>query len=134
MKENNQKLAEEWIKLADEDLKFAKSSFDKFDKFYSHICVQAHQATEKYLKGFLVFYKKEFPKIHDLPYFVKECAKIDKEFNEYLDFCKKITDYYIYLRYPVTLPPRRREEAKEAIEIAEEIGKLVKIKIKESKI
>lgn len=126
---NNRVLAREWIKLANDDLKFAKSSFDEFDEFYSHICVQTHQATEKYLKGFLVFYKKDFPKIHDLPYFVKQCAKIDKEFNAYIDFCKKITDYYLYLRYPVTLPPRTKEEAKEAIEIAEKICQLVKIKI-----
>jgi len=126
---NNEELVKEWIKLAEEDLKFARASFKEFDAFYSHICVQAHQATEKYLKGFLVFHQKEFPKIHDLSYFVNECAKIDKEFNKYLEFCKKITDYYIYLRYPVTFPPRTKEEAKEAIEIAEKIGKLVKSKI-----
>ncbi|MBU4298653.1 HEPN domain-containing protein [Patescibacteria group bacterium] len=126
---NNKKMAKEWFAIADNDIRFAKAAFEEFDDFYSHICIQAHQATEKYLKGFLIFHKKDFPKIHDLSYFVKQCAKIDKGFNEYLDFCKKITDYYIYLRYPVTLPPRTKTEAKEAIEIAETIGKLVKIKI-----
>ena len=131
MKRNNysdERLFKEWIKLADDDLSFAKASFKEFDKFYSHICIQAHQATEKYLKGFLIFHKKDFPKIHDLSYLVKECAKIDKDFNKYLDPCKKITDYYIYLRYPITLPPRTEKDAREAIEIAESIARLVKIK------
>ena len=135
-KENNNKTnnktntesVTEWFDIADDDIAFAKASFEEFDEFYSQMCIQAHQATEKYLKGFLVFHKKSFPKVHDLAYFIEQCSKIDKEFNEYLDFCKKITDYYIYLRYPVTLPPRTKEQAKEAIEIAENIGYLAKTK------
>lgn len=128
-KPNNKGLAKEWVKLADEDLKFAKVSFEEPGEFYSHICVLTHQATEKYLKSFLVFDQKEFLKIHDLSYLINECAKINKEFNKYSDSCKKITDYYIYLRYPVTLSPRTKDEAKEAIEIAENISRLVKKEI-----
>ena len=130
----DKKLFKEWFDLADDDLGFAKAAFDEFDEFYSQMCIQAHQATEKYLKGFLVFHKESFLKVHDLSYLVKQCAKINKEFDEYLDFCKKIADYYIYLRYPVTLPPRNRTEAEEAIGIAEEIGDLVKAKTKNSKV
>lgn len=124
----SKKLFKEWLDLADNDLGFAKAAFDEFDEFYSQICIQSHQAAEKYLKGFLMFHKKNFPRIHDLSYLVEQCAKIDKEFGEYSNLCKKITDYYIYLRYPVTLPPRTKAEAKEAIEIADQIGSLVKTK------
>jgi len=129
----DKKLFREWIDLADNDLGFARTAFNEFDRFYSQMCIQAHQATEKYLKGFLIFHEKNFPKIHDLSYLVKQCAKIDKEFKEHSDFCKRITDYYVYLRYPVTLPPRNRTEAEEAIEIAEEIGNLVKTKTNSNK-
>ena len=129
----DKKLFKERLDIADDDLGFAKAAFNEFDEFYSQMCVQAHQATEKYLKGFLVFHKKSFPKIHDLSYLVRQCAKIDKEFDEYSDFCKRIADYYVYLRYPAILPPRTRIEAEEAIETAEEIGNLVKTKTKGSK-
>lgn len=60
---------------------------------------------------------------------IEQCSNIDEDFDEYLEPCKKITDYYIYLRYPVTLPPRTKKEVKEAIEITEKIGKLARIKI-----
>jgi len=129
MSKDNNNLVQEWLDLADNDLGFAKAAFNDFDDFYSQMCIQAHQAVEKYLKGFLVANEKKFPKIHDLAYLITKCIEIDRCFEEYLDACNKITDYYIHLRYPVALPPRTKEEVKKAIEVAEDIGKLVKAKV-----
>ena len=133
MKKNlnhNRELTKEWLDIADNDLGFAKAAFNDFDDFYAQMCVQAHQAAEKYLKSFLVFHNVKFRRVHDLAHLVRECAKIDKDFKQRADDCEKITDYYAFLRYPAFLPARTKKEAKETIKIADDIGKLVKSKIK----
>ena len=134
MKNNNikkkLKLAEEWFEIGNQELGYAKAAFNDFDNFYSQMCVQCHQAVEKYLKGFLVYYDKKYPITHDLVRILRECAKIDENFLDFLSEVKTITDYYIELRYPVHYPARTKEDAQQAIEIAQRIKEFVLEKIK----
>lgn len=119
--ENKRKLAQEWFCIGIEDFKFAKSSFDDFDEFYSNICVQCHQAVEKYLKGYLVFRGIVFPYIHDLDKLLQICIKEQSGFKKFSDDVEKISGYYIVLRYPVHYKERQRRDAEEALEVAEKI-------------
>ncbi len=127
MKEkNNSKLAQEWFKIGQEELKFAKAAFEEFGAFYPQICFQCQQAVEKYLKGFLVYHQKTFPKIHDLFELIKLCSKIDKKF---LKFSKKAAvniQYYLVSRYPIEYSPATKKEAEEALKIATEIIEFTK--------
>jgi HEPN domain-containing protein len=121
MKKENFKQAKEWFVIGDDELGYAQAAFNDFDDFYGQMCVQAHQAIEKYLKGFLVYHDMRYPRTHDLTKLIKDCAKIDKKFLDFLDDCNKIADYYIELRYPVHYRERTKEEAGQAIEIARSI-------------
>lgn len=76
--ENNKKLSQEWFEIGENEFNFAKAGFEELDAFYPQICFLSQQAIEKYLKGFLIYNKKKFPKIHDLTELLKLCAKIDK--------------------------------------------------------
>lgn len=129
MKNRNLKQAMEWFNIGDNELGYARCAFNDFDDFYAQMCVQTHQAIEKYLKGFLIYHNQRYPFGHDLTKLIKECAKIDKDFLNFLDDCNKIADYYIELRYPVHYQEKTKTQAKEAISIAERIVKFVQNKI-----
>lgn len=128
---NNSKLAQEWFKIGEEEFKFGKSALEEFQAFYPQVCFQFQQAVEKYLKGFLVFQKKDFPKIHDLVELIKLCAKLDKDFLKFLEKTSILTQYYLISRYPIEYRPAGKKEAREAFEIAKEIINFVKEKKQE---
>lgn len=94
MPKNNLKLAKEWILKSRNDLKSAEILFKENGPTDS-LCFHCHQAVEKILKGFLVFNRREFPKVHDLIHLLNLCKKIDKSFNElenevpFLKSCQK---------------------------------------------
>lgn len=47
------KLVEEWLQRADDDLAYARVGFDE-TQLYANICFSCQQAFEKYLKTFLI--------------------------------------------------------------------------------
>ncbi len=85
---------------------------------------------EKFLKGILIFYKKEFPKIHDL--LELETLLIDQtpEIEELHSSLKLFNRYYIETRYPGDYPEFTKKEAEIAFKAALEIKKFVLEKIK----
>jgi len=123
---NNSKLAKEWFKIGEEEFKFAKSAFEDFDAFYPQICFQCQQAAEKYLKGFLVFHQKKFPKVHDLVELIKLCSKINKNFLKFSKKAAILSQYYLRSRYPIEYPAATKEEARQSFQIAKEIIKFIK--------
>ena len=80
---------------------------------------------EKILKGFLVFNKKEFPKIHDLIHLLNLCKKIDKNFNTLESKVSFLNRYYIESRYPPEITVYSKAECKEAIECIKKITQFV---------
>ncbi|PIR72615.1 MAG: hypothetical protein COU42_00670 [Candidatus Nealsonbacteria bacterium CG10_big_fil_rev_8_21_14_0_10_36_24] len=127
--QNNKKLAQEWFDIADNELGFARAGFKELESFYPQICFQCQQAVEKYLKGFLVYHKRKFPKIHDLTQLLKLCAKIDKNFLKFLEKTDTLSQYYLVSRYPIEYPPAKKEQAKEALNIAEDIINFIKVNL-----
>lgn len=131
MKQNNsEKLAKEWFRIGDNEFGFAKLAFEDFGSFYPQICFQCQQVTEKYLKGFLVYHQQKFHKIHDLTELSKLCAKIDKEFLNFLPKTDILSQYYLTSRYPLQYREAGKKEAKQALEIAKEIIEFIKIKLR----
>jgi len=120
-KKNNLKLAKEWFKIGKEELGFAKAAFEDLNAFYPQICFQCQQAVEKYLKGFLIYHQKTFPKIHDLVELIKICSKINKKFLKFSKKAAVLSQYYLTSRYPIEYPPAKKKEAKEALKIANKI-------------
>jgi len=127
--ENNKKLSREWFDIGDNELGFAQAGFEELEAFYPQICFQCQQAVEKYLKGFLVYNKRRFPKIHDLAQLLRLCAKIDKSFLKFLEETDILSQYYLVSRYPLEYPPARKEQAKEALDISTNIINFIREKI-----
>jgi len=126
---SNKILAGEWFRIGESEFNFAEASFEEFEAFYPQICFQCQQAVEKYLKGFLIYHKRKFPKIHDLTQLVRLCSKIDKEFLKFLKEANILSQYYLVSRYPIEYPPAKKREAEEALTIAKRIINFIKKKV-----
>jgi len=125
MKQNNSTIAKEWFRIGDEELNFAKASFEELNSFYPQICFQCQQAVEKYLKGFLAEHQKPFPKIHDLVNLTKLCSQINQDFNKFIDEANILSQYYLIVRYPLEYPVANKINAQQCLEIATKIIKFV---------
>lgn len=130
MKKTNSTNYEDWLEKGNHDLEDAKRLL-KNSGYTDTICFHAQQAVEKYLKGYLVYKRINPRNIHHLEELAKDCAKFDKEFLKLLDECLILTRYYIETRYPPLIPIEyTKEEAREAIKIAQEIVGFVKERLK----
>jgi|UniRef100_A0A7C4TXN1 HEPN domain-containing protein len=119
------KHSKEWIKKAENDLIVAKHSLTlKPVAPYDIICFHAQQCAEKYLKAYLVYKGIEFEKTHDLGELIGLASAEDNNFMELIDIAERLTDYAVDVRYPGIEEPTK-EEAKEAIEIAEKIKEFI---------
>lgn len=115
------KIVKEWFDRAEHNINGAEILF-KSGHYTDTIALLIHQATEKYLKGFLLFNGWQLEKIHDLERLVTEAMAFDANFEVYLDFARRTTAYYVEERYPpgpvVDYP---REEIEEALVTAKEM-------------
>lgn len=118
-----------WYTLAEEDLLWAKASFE--DKILRGACFAAQQAAEKALKAFLVSKNIATPKIHDLVALNQECVKQDSEFNQLEEACNLISPYYLSTRYPdvAQFEEFSEEQTKDMIAQAEKVLNFVRTKI-----
>ncbi|MDQ1284391.1 MAG: hypothetical protein QG620_739 [Patescibacteria group bacterium] len=130
MNTKNTEQFEEWRKRAEEDYGSAKMLLDN-NGFPSVICFHAHQAVEKYLKGYLAYNDFELEKTHELDVLLKKIIKIDEGFADLMEETVSLNDYYIEARYPTDLREDiSLEEAEEALEKAANVRDFVLSKIK----
>lgn len=118
----------EWFKKAQEDELSTKIIITEGGA-PTTACFLSQQIAEKYLKGLLVFYKKNFPKIHDLLELETLLLKIVPEIKEIHPDLEFLNRYYIETRYPGEYPQFTFKEAREAYEKALKIKKFVTEKI-----
>ena len=126
MQSNEYKL---WISKAEDNLLWAKDSFE--DGFYPLVCFLSQQAVELVLKGYL--YKKEIipAKTHNLINLFEICSKSGLKLSKNNNLgLNTLTDYYFESRYPDALEIELNNInlAKEALSLAQEIVKTVKLK------
>ncbi|HOW24681.1 MAG TPA: HEPN domain-containing protein [Bacteroidales bacterium] len=113
-----------WLLRANEDISVINSLVNAGAEDYtSSICFHAQQASEKFLKAFLVYHNINFPRTHDLDYLVIECQKINTEEFE-IDF-KSLTDFGVSLRYPDDFYIPDVKEALEYRDIAFNVKEIV---------
>lgn len=99
MKKEKAEYIKNWLFRANEDIAVIKDLTNFGTEYYtSTICFHAQQATEKFLKAFLVYHNVDFPRTHDTDYLIYECQKINSdEFN--IDLIN-LTDFGVSVRYP----------------------------------
>jgi len=84
------------------------------------------QATEKYLKGYLLGKGWELRRTHDLEIFLNEAMVHDSRFEKHLDYCIMIREFYVQERYPfIRSPPPPRSELESAVEAIREMVLLI---------
>lgn len=128
MLKNNLKFAKEWILKAQHDLDTAEI-LNKENGPTDSLCFHCQRATEKMLKGFLIFQKNEFPKIHDLILLLNLCKEIDDDFKELEDEASFLNRYYIETRYPPEIMDYSKKECKEALEATQKLTQFIVNKI-----
>ncbi|MEM3101641.1 MAG: HEPN domain-containing protein [Candidatus Nitrosotenuis sp.] len=92
------KITLKWLKQSEADLKAAKDSL--IDGNYEWSCFQSQQSGEKSLKAFL--YENGYTSIitHSLKELLKECSKINNDFNALSSDARTLDMFYIPTRYP----------------------------------
>ncbi|MEK9135263.1 MAG: HEPN domain-containing protein [Patescibacteria group bacterium] len=128
-KNGKKKLASEWFAKAGDDELSARDILKDREGAASTVCFLSQQMGEKYLKGYLVYQEKSFPKIHQLDRLVKLCEKLDADFAKIMGEAEYLTGFYVATRYPGEYPQFSFEEAKEAIERAIKIKDFVLEKV-----
>jgi len=120
-------LVKKWVEKADEDFGYASSSLEDELQYFPQICWHFQQATEKYLKAYVVAYDLEFRKIHDLAALLNTCQRKEPSFGTLLDDCKYLQKFYIETRYPVIWETKySRADALKAQKAAQSIITFVK--------
>jgi len=121
----------DWLLKAENDLKAAKAIIDYYEQPPTDtICYHCHQVAEKALKGFLVYKKASFHKIHDLIALLNACLLKDKDLEFLRNEINELNKYYIEAKYPPDMPiDYPVKESKEAIDKAVFTLKTIKEKI-----
>jgi HEPN domain-containing protein len=116
-----------WYEKADHDIGNARLVLSYEPLLLDTACFHCQQCVEKYLKAYLFYKGEKTPRIHDLTKLRKSCADFDADFD-LIDF-KDLNAYAVEARYPDNFLEPSIDEAKEYLQIAEEVKKLVITKI-----
>ena len=117
----------EWLSKAERDLELAKHSLEL--GYYDFASFHAQQCAEKALKAFLVARGEPIRRTHDIGELIILCSEADSDFMKLFDKdVDLLTAYAVEARYP-TLHEPDREEAENAIKLAEFTLEFVKRKI-----
>ena len=114
-------LIDNWIKRAKKDLLTAEHELSFHDAVTESICFHCQQATEKFLKAYLVFLDISFAKTHEIGELIIKCEDKDKEISVFKEEADKLTDYAVDIRYPEETFEPPITEAKEAFKVAKKI-------------
>ncbi|MGQ9610662.1 MAG: HEPN domain-containing protein [bacterium] len=115
----------EWIRIAKEDLKAAQILLSYHQPVIGIACFHCQQAIEKLLKAFLVWKGKSFGKTHDLTYLLELCEEYGFDAIFLKDKAEALTSYAVDIRYPSISTNISKEEANEALEIANNVWRLI---------
>jgi HEPN domain-containing protein len=123
--EVKQDLVRQWLAKADEDLSAAQTLLSLGTAFFSTIGFHCQQAAEKYFKAFLIWQQIEFPKTHDLSLLLGLISTAAPSLAESLEAIAELTSYGVEIRYPGDVPKITKEDATEAVRLAENVREAI---------
>lgn len=118
---NNSK---EWFARADNELLSIENNLRSPVVPWATVTFQAHQAIEKYLKGFLISLGTTPEHTHDLITLLKACPLLVPVLGKFQADLQLLTRVYISSRYPEGVEPGEAE-ARQSYRVALEIKRLV---------
>ncbi|MHB9030647.1 MAG: HEPN domain-containing protein [Candidatus Latescibacterota bacterium] len=120
-----------WLIKAEHDLKIGMDEFATDHPTTDAICFHMQQCVEKYLKGYLVFFRKEIERTHNIGRILRECMDLDPSFSEIdTPAVNRLTLYATELRHPDDFYIPSLDETREAIQQAEMVKAFVHEKLR----
>ncbi len=114
-----------WLFRANEDIAVIDNLINAgVENYTSTICFHAQQASEKFLKAFLVHYDVDFPRTHDLDFLLLECQKINKEAFQDINLIS-LSEFGVSVRYPDDFYIPTVSEAVEYHQVAKELKEII---------
>lgn len=121
-------LVHDWIEKADGDFHAAGRELRvRKNPAYHVSCFLSQQCTEKYLKAFLQFHNRDFPKIHKLIDLLKLAKEVDPSLELIRLHLAELEQYAVRVRYPGTIV--EKEDAKAAFQAAKLIRETMRQKL-----
>ena len=117
-----EELAREWLKVAANDLAYAK--LGAREGFHAQACFVCQQVAEKSLKAYLFAQHQKLVRVHILPQLLDESKSFDPDFVQLQVASDVLTNYYTSTRYPDALfDPTAYDEtvSSEAIQLAGDV-------------
>lgn len=124
MRKSKADLVRGWLEKARRDLNTAVNQLNAAEPFADIVCFHAQQATEKYLKAYLLWQEIEFPRTHALEDLVLIATQKEPDFLQLKDEVASLTPYAIETRYPEFEEPLF-VDAQEAVRVAEKVKHFV---------
>ncbi|MGD8239127.1 MAG: HEPN domain-containing protein [Armatimonadota bacterium] len=111
-------LVQQWLAKAESDLGVADHLLSPGTPYVEAIGFHAQQASEKYLKAFLVEHQIEFQKTHDLGQLLDLVSSVDPSLASTLSDVPFLTPYGVGFRYPGHLARMSADDAGKAVALA----------------
>lgn len=128
----NEATIRNWIRRAENDLKIGKDEMATEEPARDMVCFHMQQCVEKYLKIFLIFHDKEYPRSHNLEALLVLCLRIDPDFQRLVELgVRELTKYATTLRYGEDFYFPSVEETNRAIFLAEKVRDFVRDKLQQ---
>jgi HEPN domain-containing protein len=122
-------IVRKWIEKADHDLGTAILTFRHIPTFRDTIAFHCQQASEKYLKSYLIFLGIEFRKYHDLIYLAELINQKEQIDDNTISKLAELEGYAVEIRYPDIEIELTDNEIQNAISISKEIRTYVTMKM-----
>lgn len=128
----NQEAARFWMMRAEHDFTIAVRDMEYPTPTTDMVCFHMQQAAEKYLKAFLVFHGREYPRTHRLEVIIQFCAEIDPEFYQLHEVgVDDLSRYATTMRYGESAYMPSLEETRTAMDLAEKVKHFVLQKLRQ---
>src|SRR5690348_15719531 len=98
MQHNDSLYPEDWLNIAEKDLKRLRRAMRAHDPDQAGFYLQ--QTVEKFLKAFLLSRGATLRRIHVLDVLLTEAISYEPTFAQYQLVCQKVTAFYMLDRYP----------------------------------
>lgn len=89
-----------WLRKAEGDLRASEHLLTIPQEDYFAVAFHAQQATEKFLKAFLVRHQIAFPKTHDIQQLLELASQVGPSLKEELSSATILTPFGVEFRYP----------------------------------
>ena len=110
-----------WFTKGDHDLGTAKITFRHIPEFLDTVTFHCQQATEKYLKAYLIYLSITFRFSHDLIYLLDLISQKDNDFEKFYELISELQGYAVEIRYPNETIFLTKEKVEKAILTTSEI-------------